>query len=70
MKKQIQIKICPDGKVIANTLGILGIDCVDYKDILEKLLEAKTESVEYTEEYYQSVAVISEELIQERGSGN
>jgi len=76
MKKQIQIKICSDGKIEAKTLGIKGEKCTDYINVLEKLLEAKTENSEYTDEYYQSetindATIINDAvIIKERGKPN
>ena len=66
MNKQIQIKICPDGKVEAKTLGMPGKKCTDYIPVLEKLLEAKTESSEYTHEYYLPETAAEEIVIQQQ----
>ena len=52
MKKQIEIRIFPDGKVEANTLGFTGKSCADYKPILEQMLNARTTDVKYKDEYY------------------
>ena len=53
-KKQLQIKIGPDGLIEAKTLGIKGQTCVDYLPLLEEMLDAKAVKSEYTEEYWQS----------------
>lgn len=53
LKKQIQIKICPDGKIEAKTLGMQGQECTQYIKILEELLQAKTVESNYTDAYYQ-----------------
>jgi len=65
MKKQIQIKIRADGKVEAKTLGITGKKCTDFIAVLEKLLDAKTESSEYTNDYYLSETATDETIVQE-----
>jgi len=66
MKKQIEVRIYPDGKVEANTQGITGKSCAGYRPLLEKLLEAKTTRLQYTDEYYmaenQEETLIQEEL--------
>ena len=66
MKKQLEVRIYPDGRVEANTVGITGKSCADYRPILEKMLGAKTTHIEYTEEYYmednQAEVVLIEEL--------
>jgi len=67
MKKQIQIKICPDGKIEAKTLGITGAKCLDYIAVLEHLLEARTEKSEYTDDYYRPEVVIDSEISLTRG---
>jgi hypothetical protein len=67
MKKQIQVKITPEGKIEAVTLGIKGKKCTDYIAVLEKLLEARTESSEYTDEYYQTETITNEAVQHERG---
>lgn len=53
MGKQIQLRIYPDGKIEAKTLGIKGKKCVDYIQVLEQMLKAKTVESAYTEEYNQ-----------------
>lgn len=57
MSKKLKIRIFPDGKVQAETEGIKGKKCIDYINILEDLLEAKTVDSDYTEEYYQKEKV-------------
>ena len=54
MGKQIEIRIYPDGRVEANTKGIVGKSCADLVPVMEKMLEAKTTSLQYTDAYYQT----------------
>ena len=54
MKKQLQIRIHPDGKIDATTLGIKGEKCTDYLSVFEQLLKARTIESTYTDEYYQT----------------
>jgi len=54
MKKQLQVRIYPDGKIDAKTLEIKGEACMDYIKIMEELLQARTVESAYTEEYYQA----------------
>jgi len=56
MKKQLRIRINPDGTIDAKTLGIKGEKCTEYQEVLEHMLEARTISYEYTDEYYQGEA--------------
>ena len=54
MKKQLQVRIYPDGKIDAKTLGLKGESCTGYIKILETLLQARTVESSYTEEYDQT----------------
>ena len=54
MKKQLQVRIYPDGKIDAKTLGIKGEKCTGYIKTFEDLLKARTVESSYTEEYYQT----------------
>lgn len=53
MKKQIQVRIYPDGKIEAVTHGIKGKKCTDYIQILEQMLKSKTVESAYTDEFYE-----------------
>lgn len=53
MKKQIEIRIRPDGKIDAVTRNIKGKACLKYIAVLEQLLEARTIDSEFTSEYYE-----------------
>lgn len=52
MKKQLQVRIYPDGKIDAKTLGIKGEKCTEYIKTFEQLLKARVVESEFTEEYY------------------
>ena len=54
MKKQLQVRIFPDGKIDAKTLGIKGERCMDYMKLLEQLLDAQIVESTFTDEYHQS----------------
>lgn len=53
MKKQIEIRICPDGTIDTVTRNIKGKACLKYIAVLEQLLEAQTVDSEFTSEYYE-----------------
>lgn len=53
MKKQIEIRIHPDGKIDTVTRNIKGKACLKYVAALEQLLEAQTVDSEFTSEYYE-----------------
>lgn len=41
MKKQIQVRIYPNGKIEAKTIGVKGKHCVQYSSLLEQVLNAR-----------------------------
>ena len=63
MKKQLQIRIYPDGKIDAKTLGIIGEKCIDHIKIIEQLLNARVVESALTEEYYQTEIPESSEIV-------
>ncbi len=50
-KARIEVTVGPDGVVSAKTHGLLGDTCLDYIAVLEDLLEARTATSEYTDDY-------------------
>lgn len=52
-KKQLKIKLLPNGEVQMETIGIKGKKCLDYISVLEKLADVKVTKQEYTNEYYE-----------------
>ena len=53
MKKQLKIKLLPNGEIKMDTIGIKGKSCLKYVDMLEKLADAKIKEQEFTKEYYE-----------------
>lgn len=54
---KIKIRLYPDGSIGMETEGIKGKKCADYAKVLARLADAKIQSVEKTEEYYQNEVV-------------
>ena len=52
-KKQLQIKILPNGEVQMQTQGIKGKKCLDYIEMMKLLGDLKVEKQELTPEYYE-----------------
>ncbi len=52
-KKQIQIRIFPDGHVESITLQMKGKECLKHLKTLETLMEARVVDSEFTSEYYE-----------------
>ncbi len=52
-KKQLKIKLLPNGEIKMETVGIKGKKCLDYVKFMELLADAKVEKQEFTKEYYE-----------------
>lgn len=52
-KKQLKIKLLPNGEVQMETVGIKGKSCLQYVEIFEKLADVKVTKQEFTSEYYE-----------------
>lgn len=61
MKKQLKIKLLPNGEIQMETKGIKGKQCLQYADLLEKLADAKITKQELTSEYYEEENLIEQE---------
>ncbi|MDR2712507.1 MAG: DUF2997 domain-containing protein [Clostridiales bacterium] len=66
MRKQLQVRIYPDGKIDAQTLGIKGEKCTDYIAVFEQLLQARTIESSYTNEYYQTEVQETDETVMQK----
>jgi hypothetical protein len=54
-QEELEIEIGPDGKVTARTIGIKGPACMDYADLLARIV-GREEHREKTAEYYEAEA--------------
>jgi len=61
MSKRLIISIDKNGLVTAEVSGVKGKKCSDYIALLEDILEGKTVSKEYTQEYYEQETLSNEE---------
>ena len=50
---KMKIRLFPDGTIQMETEGIKGKKCTNYAKILARLADAKIESIEKTNEYYE-----------------
>jgi hypothetical protein len=55
-RRQIIVKVAPDGTVHAETKGIKGPKCLDAIQLLEDILEAQAISSDFTYEYSEAEA--------------
>ena len=66
-RKQVVVRVSPDGIVHAETRGIKGTACLDQIELLEDLLEATSYSSSFTEEYDQTPLTTNEGVTRELG---
>ena len=52
-QEELEIEIAPDGKVTARTRGIKGKACMDWADLVARIV-GREESREKTAEYYEA----------------
>ena len=52
--KQIRIKIMPDGRIEAETLGMQGKQCLKYLMEIERMANAVCTDSEFTPDYYKT----------------
>ncbi len=52
-KKQLKIKLLPNGEIQMQTVGVKGKKCLDYVEMLKILADARIEKQEFTSEYYE-----------------
>ena len=60
-QEELEIEISPDGQVTMRTHGIKGAACMDYADLLVRIL-GQEESREKTAEYYEAEVHVSQRL--------
>ena len=63
-KKQLKIKLLPNGKIQITTVGIKGKKCLDYLDFFQALTNGKIEKQEFTSEYYEEEQNIQDDSTQ------
>jgi hypothetical protein len=56
-QEELEIEISPDGKVTVTTRGIKGPVCMDYADLIARIV-GREESREKTAEYYEQAEEI------------
>lgn len=64
-KKQLKIKLLPNGEIQMQTVGIRGKKCLDYVEMLKLLADARIEKQEFTSEYYEEEEIAYNNDIQD-----
>ena len=59
MTKKLKIKLLPNGEIEMETLGIKGKKCLDYAEIIKKMVGGTITKTEITQEYYETDTELS-----------
>lgn len=60
MSKKMQIKLLPNGEIHMETIGVKGKKCLDYIEVLKKLIDVKIIDKKITQEYYENEEYIED----------
>ena len=61
-EKKMKIRLLPNGEIQMETIGVKGKKCLDYIEVLKKLVDVKITDTQLSQEYYETEAdVISTE---------
>ena len=61
-KRQMKIKLLPNGEIQMETIGIKGAKCLDYVELLQKLADVKIIKQDLTNEYYEQETAYHDEF--------
>ena len=54
MTKKMIIKLLPNGEILMETKGVKGKKCLDYVDVLKKLVDVNIMDKKVTDEYFEN----------------
>jgi len=52
--KKLKIKLLPNGEIQMETHGVKGKKCLDYIEVLKKLVDVKITDTQLSQEYYET----------------
>ena len=52
--KKLKIKLLPNGEIQMETHGVKGKKCLDYIEVLKKLVNVKITDTQLSQEYYET----------------
>lgn len=52
--KKLKIKLLPNGEIQMETIGVKGKKCLDYIEVLKKLVDVKISDTKLSQEYYET----------------
>ncbi len=53
-EKKMKIRLLPNGEIQMETIGVKGKKCLDYIEILKKLVDVKITDTQLSQEYYET----------------
>lgn len=57
--KKLKIKLLPNGEIVMQTHGVKGKKCLDYIEVLKKLVNVNITDTQLSQEYYETETEIS-----------
>ena len=57
--KKLKIKLLPNGEIQMETQGVKGKKCVDYINVLKKLVDVKITDTQLSQEYYETESEVT-----------
>ena len=58
--KKLKIKLLPNGEIQMETHGVKGKKCLDYIEVLKKLVDVRITDAQLSQEYYETESEITE----------
>ena len=55
-EKKMKIRLLPNGEIQMETIGVKGKKCLDYIEVLKKLVDVKITDTQLSQEYYETEA--------------
>ncbi len=52
--KKMKIRLLPNGEIQMETIGVKGKKCLDYIEVLKKLVDVKVTDTQLSQEYYET----------------
>ena len=59
--KKLKIKLLPNGEIRMETHGVKGKKCLDYIDVLKKLVDVNITDTQLSQEYYETESEVKED---------
>lgn len=58
--KKLKIKLLPNGEIQMETHGVKGKKCLDYIEVLKKLVDVKITDTQLSQEYYETETEVTD----------